>query len=36
VLNNKPACCAYNRTSDKFFQKHDPSIIFGQPIEMGF
>jgi hypothetical protein len=36
VVNNKPACCFYNMTSDKFFQKHDPSIIFGQPIEMAF
>jgi hypothetical protein len=36
VLKNKPACCFYNTTSDKFFQQHDPSRVFGRPVEMAF
>jgi hypothetical protein len=36
TLDNKLACCFFNMTSDQFFQKFDPTIIFGQPIDMAF
>jgi hypothetical protein len=36
TLNNKPACCFFNMTSDQFFQRFDPTIIFGRPIDMAF
>jgi hypothetical protein len=36
MLANKPACCFFNMTSDQFFQRFDPTIIFGQPIDMAF
>ena len=36
LLSNKPACCFFNMTSDKFFQKFDPSVILGHPIELAF
>jgi hypothetical protein len=35
-LGNKPACCFFNMTSDRFFQRFDPTTIFGQPIDMAF
>ena len=36
ALHNKPACCFYQMSSDKYFEKYDPSLIFGQPVEMAF
>jgi len=36
VLKNKPACCFYSMTSDKFFLQYNPSTVFGRPIEMAF
>lgn len=36
LLNNKPGCCFYQMTSDNFFQKFDPTAIFGQSIDMAF
>jgi hypothetical protein len=36
VLKNKPACCLFQMTSDSFFQRFNPSAIFGQPIDMAF
>jgi hypothetical protein len=36
VLRNKPACCFFQMTSDSFFQRFDPSVLFGQPVDMAF
>lgn len=36
VTDNKPVCLLYRTTSDLFFERHDPSRIFGRPIDMAF
>jgi hypothetical protein len=36
MVNRKPSACFFNMTSDAFFKKHDPTAIFGQPIDMAF
>lgn len=36
MVDRKPSSCFYNMTSDAFFARHDPSAIFGQPIDMAF
>jgi len=36
LINNKPFCCLYRMTSDSFFKRHSPTLIFGQPVEMAF
>ena len=35
-VGNQPVCSFYQMTSDEFFRKHDPTAIFGQPIDMAF
>jgi len=36
TLRNKPACCFFQMTSDSFFQRFDPSVLFGEPLDMAF
>ncbi len=36
VIGNKPTCLLYQTTSDEFFEKYDPSILFSRKIDMAF
>lgn len=36
VMDNKPFCCLYRMTSDKFFESQNPGLIFGQAVDMVF
>jgi hypothetical protein len=36
IIKNKIACCLFQMSSDSFFQRADPSSIFGRPVEMVF
>ncbi len=36
VLGRKPFCGLYQMTSDAFFAAHNPSLIFGGPVELAF
>ncbi len=35
-LKDKEACLLYQMSSDRFFGRHDPSAILGQPVDMAF
>src|SRR5689334_19647475 len=36
TMGQKPACFMYQLTSDAFFDAHNPSAIFGAPIDLAF
>ena len=36
VMNNKPSCFFFRCGSDTFFREHDPSRLFGRPIDLAF
>nr|WP_294525613.1 class I SAM-dependent methyltransferase [uncultured Rhodopila sp.] len=36
VLANKPFCCCFRKTSDQFFEDHNPTEILGRPIDFAF
>jgi len=36
AIGKKPACHLFQMTSDRFFRRHDPSRILGQPIDFAF
>jgi len=36
ITNNKTTCHLYQMTSDNFFRNYNPSLIFGQTIDLAF
>jgi hypothetical protein len=36
IIGQKPSCHMFQMGSDVFFRRHNPSTIFGQPIQMAF
>ena len=36
ILANKPFCCCFQMTSDRFFDEHTPAGIFARPIDLAF
>lgn len=36
AIANKPSCCLFRMTSDAFFADHDPTAVFGRPIDIAF
>ncbi len=36
VIGTKPACLAFQMTSDAFFEKHNPKQLMGGPVKLAF
>jgi hypothetical protein len=36
IVGSKPMCLLYRETSDEFFARHNPTDLFGRPIDLAF
>jgi hypothetical protein len=36
IIGGKPICQLFQQTSDAFFAEHNPSAVFGRPIDLAF